>query len=1252
MDESQRPRNAAMRALERLGVRQDTDTQTRVDVALLARELGLDIETFHPATRRPGTLGWLEPGEPLIFLRDGLAESSRRFTLAHEIGHFLLHRRERSASGDENAEDAPAECDAGDLDAPVDTMSLGSETLRPGQAYSARARRESEANQFASYLLLPASSLLASYRRLVANQGLIRSSADLRTLADRYGVSEDVLLRRLTALLIQAPMELADEETSTTDLPREAPALDLDQQEAARSSTPALVIAGPGTGKTSTLVARVAHLVLEQEIPAESILALTFSNKAAGEMRERIRALLAPAGGDLDEVSAPQLPVISTIHAFCGDLLRRYAPLVGLRPDYRLVTDAEGYFLLRDISRSLELPHYLPLAAPAQHFPALLSAISRAKDELCGPEEYAAAAETMAEQATTPEEREAAEKAHEVARAYDAYQAALRARGDADFGDLIMLTVALLRDRPDVGDQLRQAHRQILVDEFQDINRAMGVLLNTLAGKDGPLWAVGDADQAIYRFRGASPANLAQFSTDYPTATVHTLRRNYRSLAPVLESAAGVARVFLEEGERQALTADRGGAQQRIVTLATAETEDAELAGIAELIRRRLVDGRRLSDQVVLCRTRRQCQRVASALAANNIPTLLSASLFDQDDTKDLLAVAALLADSSGAGLLRVGRTSHYGFTHRDADVILAEARRRQVSVPAILAGSLDDIAELTTDGRPGLARLGRALAELRRAPDVATGLARYVFGQTTTGRELLALDEPGGVDRRESASRIAQILALARAYDDQRRGERPFASAADWTGFLDFLRVVAALRQEGGSGTAELTLDDGVRIMTVHASKGLEFPVVYLPGLAERRFPMQRQWDPAPLPSPLRERSGQGDPREVHLAEEACLFYVALTRARDELILSHAERYGNMRYQPSPFLGPIRDALGPDLRSMKWSAPNLAQQTTRPPRAAGGPPSRRTDTGGSGEGDTQPLTISALETYARCPKQYAYRYVHGLRPREIGLSTLRRSLHTTLNDLHARSSERHPSESDSSALSLEEALALFESAWRGAVRGEGGRASDGAGAGEGAVSLAGSEPVDGAGLERDAGPFDDVYRRHGRDIVTRVWSSLVAPLTLDQQRQTTEDRQAFDQTVVVHVGQRDIAVKLDRVDVPRTRERARVTPRSSSSPGREPPEPARVVRHKLGLGQDRSPDLRALLYRLAAEQTAGGRPDLYQQNLTTGEVQPMEIDQRRLAKLRDDLDELITGIERGDFSPRPSPNTCNSCPFLFVCPT
>ena len=1252
MEESQRPRYAAAQLLERVSHTDDATTGP-VDVDALAEALGLDVETFHPATRRTGALGWLEPGEPLIFLRDGLTRTSRRFTLAHEIGHFLLHRTaagsDADAADDAGGFDGSAACDVGDLDAPVDAASLSAETLRPGQAYSARARRESEANQFASYLLLPATRLLGSYQRVEASG---EHAGTLRSLAEEFGVSEDVLLRRLSALLVQAPREMAEETESPGDADhRDMAALDREQRAAAHSSTPALVIAGPGTGKTSTLVGRVAYLVRERGAAPDSILALTFSNKAAGEMRERLRALLAPPEQDEDALRLPTpLPTISTIHAFCGDLLRRYAPLVGLRPDFRLMTDTEGYFLLRELSSALAMRHYQPLAAPAQHFPALLAAISRAKDELCAADEYAIAATTMATVALTLEEREAAEKALEVAEVYAAYQARLTARGDADFGDLIMLTVRLLREQPDILDHLRQQYAHVLVDEFQDINRAIGVLLRTLVGTAGPLWAVGDADQAIYRFRGASPANLAQFTSDYPGAAVHTLGRNYRSLAPVLTTAAGVASVFLEGGERLPLTAARGGADERIVTLATADTDDAEMAGLVDALRRRHDAGRPYADQAVLCRTRRHCQRIAAALSAAGVPVRMSAPLFEQDDVKDLLAIAALLADTSGAGLPRAGRVPDHAFSIADARTALREARRRGVTATALLAGSLDEITELSAEGRQGMARLGRILPVARRAPDIATGLARYVFGQTAIGTRLLASAATDGGDNRESAARVAQVLALARGYDDQQRGVGQMrGGGADWAGFLDYVRVVAALRQESGADLSDLTLVDGVRVLTVHASKGLEFPVVYLPGLADRRFPMQRQWEPAPLPPPVREQAGLGDAGAVHLAEEACLFYVGLTRARDELILSHADRYGRMRYQPSPFLAPIRDRLGSKLRLTKWSLPNVKSPVARAGER-GLPDGARDETTREGAPDTDVLTISALETYARCPKQFAYRYKDGLRPREVGLSTLRRSLHATLRELHGQLSL------DAQVApppSLDDALALFESVWREAVDGERGALS------QPPLPL-GETPADGEPNEAGersgelrGSAFDDVYRRHGRDVVARVWSSLqAAPGAPDpgEESHALSPRATFDHTVTVRVHEHDIAVSLDRVEMARTHaQRSGGDQRVATRP-RE--EPARVVRHKLGLGRDQGPDLRALLYRLAATQTLGEQVDLYQQNLTTGAVEPIDFDQRRLARLYDELDEIIAGIERGDFAARPNPMTCNSCPFLLICPT
>ncbi|HEV2404339.1 MAG TPA: PD-(D/E)XK nuclease family protein, partial [Ktedonobacterales bacterium] len=381
----------------------------------------------------------------------------------------------------------------------------------------------------------------------------------------------------------------------------------------------------------------------------------------------------------------------------------------------------------------------------------------------------------------------------------------------------------------------------------------------------------------------------------------------------------------------------------------------------------------------------------------------------------------------------------------------------------------------------------------------------------------------------------------------------------------------------------------------------------------------------------------------------EACLFYVGLTRARDELVLSHAERYGRMRYQPSQFLAPIRDRLGSTLRVTKWSLPSAKTPTKRGDARDAGTGARDEFTP---EGASEPdaLTISALETYARCPKQFAYRYRDGLRPREVGLSTLRRSLHATLREMHDQLSADGR---DASSPSLDDALALFESVWREAVDGErGALAQPAPPVGE---TPADAEPgaVGGPAYESRGSAFDDVYRRHGRDVVARVWSSLqAAPNAADSGEETPAQlpRAAFDETVTVRVHEHDIAVSLDRVEVARTWTRSAGGEQRFATRQRE--EPARVVRHKLGLGKDQGPDLRALLYRLAATQSHGEQVDLYQQNLTTGAVEPIDFDQRRLTKLYDELDEIIAGIERGDFAARPNPMTCNACPFLLICPT
>ncbi|HLZ20783.1 MAG TPA: ATP-dependent helicase [Ktedonobacterales bacterium] len=1234
MEDLQRPHLAAERLLTLLASDgQLLSAATPLDT--LAERLGVDVLLFNPEAQRHGVLGWLEPGENVIYLRTGLPRPIRQFTLAHELGHYVLHRRNdttASYSAELSGSDAPPDlsaredCDDRDLDTPIDPLSATDETLRPGQAYSARARRESEANIFAATLLLPPARLLAAYRE--SGGAGIKAPRRLRALADYFGVSEDVLLRQLGALLTPATATESEHPRASNGGGRVA-TLDSWQRAAAESETPALVVAGPGTGKTSTLVARVAYLVAERGIPPHQILALTFSNKAAREMRERLDQLLGAArAGDEGRIA---LPTISTLHAFCGDLLRSYAPNAGLRPDFRLVSETDGYFLLRELASTLRLAHYQPLSAPAMHFPALLAAISRAKDELCEPDEYAAIAARMREDARTAEERGVAERAAEVAEIYHAYQATLEARGDADFGDMIRLAVRVLREHPDVLAEVRMRYQHVLVDEFQDINRAMGVLLQTLAGESGPLWAVGDADQAIYRFRGASPANLSRFASEYPTARIHTLRQNYRSHPAILDAAAALASARLDGGAQshEPLHSVRGG--DGTITLAIAPDEAAELAGLVEAIRAREASGRPLRAQVVLCRTRRQCQKVAAALQAAGVRTRLAVPMLEHVEIKDVLAVLSLLVELSGMGILRAGNLADHAFTAAEARALLAAARARHVS-PVILMRSLPpDLPGISPAGYAGMAALRETLAELHAAPDVATGLARYVFELTSIGDHLLDAGAPG--ERRAVAGAMAQLLALARAYDDRRQAQNTQAGAgmrADWAGFLDYVRIVAALRQEAGANADELGGDteDGVRVLTVHGSKGLEFPVVYLPGLVDRRFPIQRRGTSAPLPALVAHTPAPASEAEAHLTEEACLFYVAMTRARDELILSRAEMYGRMHYRPSPFLAPIEARLGDRPRRERWDAPALAQASTQ---QAAGPEE------GAPAPDGTPVSISAIETYNRCPRQYAYRYLYRLRTREVGLATLRHALHETLDALHMRTESSVAGEAGT--VSLEEAHKLFEERWLAVLERERGEVS-GLGDGEQASVMAGVNEA----YQTAPDPFLEVYRHHGKAIVERSWRQI-------SEARAVELRTQYDAGVTVRVGDQEVTVTLDRVehrDGPDgTNGRASRTARARGEEA-----PIRIVRHRIGRAEMEQADLRTLLYELAAQQSASpARPELQQQNLTTGETGSIRLEGRKLERLRERLDELLAGMRGGAYPPKPDPMVCPTCPFFLICP-
>jgi superfamily I DNA/RNA helicase/Zn-dependent peptidase ImmA (M78 family) len=885
---------------------------------------GLDVFPLPPGDPLLGGARAVFDGE-FVAYDGGLPATAATFSLAHELGHKLLH-------------DEQARCAAADIDEECAAFGLDA---APGgvETYSPRQQRELEANAFAAAFLMPAAELRAGFL----------AGLSYPELAARCGVSESAILNTLSATLLAAPP------AGPVPAPPAAPAgpplrLDASQEAAATvAEGPVLIDAGPGTGKTRTLIERVLFL-LRNGVAPQSILALTFSNRAAGEMRERLR-LAAPAAAD--EIT------VGTFHAFCLQFLQEHAAEAGLPPDFTLVDSVQAAAWLEPHLPEMALQHYTTLANPARSLPDILDAVSRARDELKDAADYADLA-TRARAAADPDDAKAVEQAErwaEVARVYAVYERVLEQHGALDFGALLLRTVRLLDSHPALLLRLQRRYRQILVDEYQDMNRASGVLLSRLAGDGRGLWVVGDLRQAIYRFRGASPANIDKFETDFPLGRRLRLSVNYRSdpaIVGLFTKLGGEMKVG-EQGTAH-WDAHRPAQPGPRIWQATANTGAAEAAGIADAVRNRYKAGRPYREQVVLCRTHGQAALVARALEAADVPTLYLGNILEREEVRDVLALVSLAAEGDGRALLRAARLTGHAVDRRACAHLVGHARREGISFPRALHQAAG--AGLDPETTAACAALAAIIADAGRYGDAAGFLARYLFGPTSPLRTLLA---GGGARAVARLLALGQLLALARSFQapsaNAPAGEdsAPADPAAPLREFLAHVRRLYAAKEVPGRTPPGGEDVDAVRVLTVHASKGLEFPVVYLPGLAAGRFPFREMWEPCPAPPGLIDGAEESD----HDVEETCLFFVALSRARDELILSRAERYGKQKAKDSPFWTMI------DPFFQETPVPMLKWQVTEEPA----PPASAAPVGE----DRLTLPVEDLELYLRCPRQYEY---------------------------------------------------------------------------------------------------------------------------------------------------------------------------------------------------------------------------------------------------------------------------------------
>jgi DNA helicase-2/ATP-dependent DNA helicase PcrA len=653
---------------------------------------------------------------------------------------------------------------------------------------------------------------------------------------------------------------------------------------------PLLVVAGAGTGKTRVLTRRFAWLV-EQGTPADGILALTFSTPAAAEMRERLETLLEAPYEELN---------VSTFHSFCLKLLRDEALEACVDPFLSPVTPADRLALLLDRIGDLSLRHHEIRGNPAPLLASFVSRIDRLKDELISADELRAWAEKLP--ASTDAERAHTCREREFARLYADHDRLLEERGALDFGDLIVRAFKLLHERPHVRERTARRFQHVLVDEYQDTNFAQGMLLRLLVEDHANVTVVGDDDQAIYRFRGASQKNLLEFERELPDVTTVKLERNFRSGRRILDAAAAVVAPIEARVEKK-LTGASGG-RVRFWSCTSERAQAQAMAAEAE----RLIEGGVAPEEIgVLVRSvKSEGAVVAAALEERAIPfrTLGAAAYFQRAEVRDVLAWLRALADPGDSGAV-VRALSRPPIELRSVDVarLTQLARRRKLDMPSAVAAALEG-PQLSEEGRD------RARAFLRLYRSASTA-----FEDRRPDAFVMRLIERIGLRRQqvfathadtvERLRNIAKLPELATAY--MRR--EPQATARE------FARYLAAVAESGlrEDEAVEQPTASAVPVMTMHAAKGLEFDHVFVLGLSAGAMPGPFRAPNGDVPDELlKERLEVGSPRAEHEAEMRRLLHVAMTRARKGLVLAWAQAGApGTTPRPSPFYEEARAALG-----------------------------------------------------------------------------------------------------------------------------------------------------------------------------------------------------------------------------------------------------------------------------------------------------------------------------------------------------
>lgn len=758
--------------------------------------------------------------------------------------------------------------------------------------------------------------------------------------------------------------------------------LNKEQQKAIKHKEgPLLIIAGAGTGKTTVITERIKYLILSKKAKPSEILALTFTEKAAQEMEERVDVAMPYGYTDM---------WISTFHSFCDRVLRNEALHIGLDPQYKLMSEAETTQLLRNNLFEFKLDYFKSLGNPTKFVSGMIQHFSRLQDEDVNVKEYLKFAEKLKKKAKTKEEKLEAKKTLELARAFKTYEELKVKKGFMDFGDLIVKTLKLFRDRPNVLKEYQKKFKYILVDEFQDTNFAQNELAILLSKKDKNITVCGDDDQSIYRFRGAAVSNIFQFKKHFKKKATVVLTKNYRSAQEILDKAYQLIqnnnpdRLEVFEKVDKKLVSQRKNAVGELGFIHADRVEN-EAEAVARKIMELVDDGYEYKDFAILVRANNHAEPFTRALSRKGLPFqfLGPGRLFRQPEIVDLISYLKVLNDfDDSVSLFRLLSIEYFDIPARDLASIGNYAKRKNLS----LFEACEKIGDVyVSDKTKKIVKkvvgvINNNLKSIRR--ETGGQLLYYFLQDTGLMQKLL---NPQNSEAEKAAKNISKFFDKLKSYEVDHED-------ATVPAIVDWIELSSELGESPLAADSDWTEVNAVNLLTVHSAKGLEFPVVFLVNLVSQRFPTINRRETIPISDDLiKEVLPAGD---YHAEEERRLFYVGMTRARDKLFFTAADFYGEGKRKKklSPF---IFEALGDEVAAAEYREDqkqlSFLDYKVLDKKVKDKMLPIHVDY----------LSYSQIQTFEICPLHYKLRYILKIPTPPSSALSFGSSVHATLNDFY-----------------------------------------------------------------------------------------------------------------------------------------------------------------------------------------------------------------------------------------------------------